>query len=129
MHINEILETMQVGEEFIRSLGGSGLHDRFVPGPTSVEVTYDSDHPQIALYYHISGLPDTDRAAIIESLSQLERVVWGTATVPFGVAWFTTDTQRVKVVIEVFVPGAESRGPLLQQALLAAGWRAVQGVG
>lgn len=128
MHIAEIVETMEVAKTFIESLGGSGLHDRFIPGPTSVEVTYTNDHPQVRLDYHISNLRDADRAAIIESLAGLDKVQWGTATTPFGVAWLTTDNLRVKIQIEIFVPSEGSRGPLLQQALMAAGWRAVEGV-
>lgn len=130
MHITEMAATLEVAQTFIESLGGGGLHDTFVPGPSSVEVTYADDHPQISLDYHISGLRDGDRAAVIESLSKLERFHWGTATCPFGVAWLDADkVGRVKVQIEIYVPGPESRGPLLKAALLAAGWRSVQGVG
>jgi hypothetical protein len=128
MHISETVETMEVAKTFIESLGGSGLHDRFVPGPTTVEVSYADDHPQVRLDYHISPMSDPDAAAVITALSALDRVHWGTATTPYGVAWITTDTLRVKVTIEIYVP-TPPRGRMLQEALLTAGWASVAGVG
>lgn len=129
MLIHEYIEVMKVAETFIESLGGSGLTDRFVPGPESVELSYRDDHAQLNLNYHISGMTDADRAVVVESVSRLDKVLWGTATNPYGVAWLTTDNLRVKVTIEVYMPGEASRGPLLREALDAAGWSAVRGVG
>ena len=125
----EMADTLEVAKTFIENLGGDGLYDPFVPGPTSIEIASSNDHPVIRLDYHISQLTDPDRAAIIESLSKLEQVRWGTATNPFGVAMLDADDRRVQVTIEIYIPGPESRGPLLQAALLAAGWRAASGVG
>jgi hypothetical protein len=129
MHITEIVEVMEVAKTFIAGLGGSGLHDTFVPGPEAVEVTYKDDHAQVQLNYHLSLLSDADRAVVIESLSKVDKVLWGTATNPYGVAWLTTDTLRVKITIEVYTPSLGSRSPLLQRALEDAGWSAVRGVG
>jgi hypothetical protein len=129
MHTAEMAETLEVAKTFIESLGGGGLHDKFVPGPDTVEIGTSHGHPVIRLDYHLSFLTDPDRAVVIESLAGLEQFRWGTATNPFGVAQIHTDNLTVQVTVDIYVPGPESRGPLLKAALLQAGWRSVAGVG
>jgi hypothetical protein len=129
MHTGQMADTLEVAKTFIESLGGVGLHDKFVPGPDTVEVTESHGHPMIRLDYHLSLLTDPDRAVVVEALAGLEQFHWGTATNPFGVAQISTDDAVVHVEIQIYTPGPESRGPLLQAALVSAGWRNVAGVG
>lgn len=124
MHISETVQTMEVAKTFIESLGGSGLHDRFIPGPTTVEISSSKGHPLVRLDYHISSLPDPDAAAVVAALSALEAVHWSSGTVPYGI----TEIDGVKINIEIYVP-SPPREPLLREALINAGWSSVAGVG
>jgi|JI10StandDraft_1071094.scaffolds.fasta_scaffold463943_2 hypothetical protein len=124
MHISETVATLEVAKDFIEGLGGSGLHDRFIPGPTAVEVTHSKGQPHIRLDYHISSLPDADAAAVVTALSALDAVHWSFGTVPYG----TTEVDGVLITIEIYVP-SPPREPRLREALINAGWSTVAGVG
>lgn len=126
MHISETVATIEVAKTFIEGLGGSGLHDRFIPGPTTVEISYgDRKRAHVRLDYHISSLSDPDAAAVIAALSGLDSVRWYTSgMVPFG----ETIVDGVTITIQVYVP-SPPREPLLREALVAAGWASVAGVG
>lgn len=124
MHISETVATLEVAKDFIEGLGGSGLHDRFIPGPTAVEVTHSKGQPHIRLDYHISTLPDPDAAAVVAALSALDSVRWTTGSVPCG----TTKVDDVTIDIWIYVP-SPPREPRLREALINAGWSTVAGVG
>lgn len=124
MHISETLTTLEVAKGFIEGLGGSGLHDRFVPGPTAVEITHRKGQPHVRLDYHISDLPDPDAAAVVAALSALDKVHWRFGTIPYGM----TEVDGVSIGIEIYVP-SPPREPLLREALVNAGWSTVAGVG
>lgn len=121
MHISETVATLEVAKDFIEGLGGSGLHDRFIPGPTAVEVTHSKGQPHIRLDYHISSLPD---AEVVTALSALDAVHWSFGTVPYG----TTEVDGVTIDIWIYVP-SPPREPRLREALINAGWSTVAGVG
>ena len=124
MHISETVATLEVAKTFIEGLGGGGLHDRFIPGPTAVEVTHSKGQPHIRLDYHISSLPDADAAAVVAALSALDSVRWTTGSVPCG----TTKVDDVTIDIWIYVP-SPPREPRLREALINAGWSTVAGVG
>lgn len=124
MHISETVATLEVAKTFIEGLGGGGLHDRFIPGPTAVEVTQRKLQPHIRLDYHISTLPDPDAAAVVAALSALDSVRWTTGSVPCG----TTKVDDVTIDIWIYVP-SPPREPRLREALINAGWSTVAGVG
>lgn len=129
MHTAQMIDTLEVAQTFLGSLGGDGLTDPFFPAPSEIEIGTKDGHPQVHLHYHMSDLLDPDRGVIVGALSRLEAVEWGTGTVPFGKAWVSTGEDEVEIHIDVYVPCAESRGPRLTEALLFAGWANVVGVG